>query len=143
MSELLLAKDAIRELLAEYCHHIDAKRFTEVGALFTEDGEWIWSPYRTVGPKALSDLLSGMFNRKGTGRRRCHLTMNTVIKVNGLTATATSNLLLVRQGDREVTPCFVGIYDDKFVKTADHWKFRIRNITTSFSSDLGLDLPSG
>jgi hypothetical protein len=47
--------------------------------------------------------------------------MNTIIKVDGSTARATSNLAKVR----------------------DVWKFRIRNITTSFSTDLGLNLPAG
>jgi hypothetical protein len=33
-------KDAIREVLATYCFHLDAGRFDEMAALFTEDGTW-------------------------------------------------------------------------------------------------------
>ena len=33
-------KDAIRELLAEYCFCLDECRFGEMGALFTETAEW-------------------------------------------------------------------------------------------------------
>jgi ketosteroid isomerase-like protein len=142
MSEILEAKDAIRELLAEYCHCIDAKRFKAVGELFTEDGEWIWESYRTVGPQALADLLGGMLNRSGTGRRRVHLTTNIVIKVHGETAHALSNLLLVREMTDAVVPSFAGIYDDDLVRIDGVWKFRARRIATSFSSDLGLSLPS-
>ena len=31
-------KDAIREVLAEYCFRLDDGRFAEMAALFTEDG---------------------------------------------------------------------------------------------------------
>ena len=33
-------KDAIRELMARYCHALDACQFGEVASLFAEDGEW-------------------------------------------------------------------------------------------------------
>ena len=33
-------KDAIREVLAEYCFRLDDGRFAEMAALFTEDGTW-------------------------------------------------------------------------------------------------------
>src|SRR5262245_62293385 len=33
-------KDAIRELMARYCHALDACNFSEVASLFAEDGEW-------------------------------------------------------------------------------------------------------
>ena len=33
-------KNAIRELLATYCFHLDNYRFAEMAALFTEDGTW-------------------------------------------------------------------------------------------------------
>ena len=39
MSELA-EKDAIREVMAEYCFRLDNDRFAEMAALFTEDGTW-------------------------------------------------------------------------------------------------------
>ena len=51
MSELA-EKDAIREVMAEYCFRLDNDRFADMAALFTEDGTW--------------DTAFG----KGTGRRR-------------------------------------------------------------------------
>ena len=33
-------KDAIRDVLAEYCFRLDDGRFAEMAALFTEDGTW-------------------------------------------------------------------------------------------------------
>ena len=39
MSELA-EKDAIREVMAEYCFRLDNDRFADMAALFTEDGTW-------------------------------------------------------------------------------------------------------
>ena len=39
MSELA-EKDAIREVMAEYCFRLDDDRFADMAALFTEDGTW-------------------------------------------------------------------------------------------------------
>ena len=36
----LAEKDAIREVMAEYCFRLDGDRFAEMAALFTEDGTW-------------------------------------------------------------------------------------------------------
>ena len=38
MTTTLEDKEAIRELLSEYCFRMDEFRFAELGALFTEDG---------------------------------------------------------------------------------------------------------
>ena len=40
MSTALEDKDAIRELLADYCTRLDNDRFEDMAALFTEDGTW-------------------------------------------------------------------------------------------------------
>ena len=37
MTTALEDKDAIRELIAEYCYHLDNDRFADMAALFTED----------------------------------------------------------------------------------------------------------
>jgi hypothetical protein len=50
-------KEAIRELLHRYCFYMDEGRFTELAALFTDDGEWI-APYRTAkGPADIAAWL--------------------------------------------------------------------------------------
>ena len=36
----LAEKDAIREVMAEYCFRLDNDRFADMAALFTEDGTW-------------------------------------------------------------------------------------------------------
>ena len=36
----LAEKDAIRELMAEYCFRLDNDRFADMAALFTSDGTW-------------------------------------------------------------------------------------------------------
>jgi hypothetical protein len=33
-------KDAIRELMAEYCYRLDDGRYDDMAALFTQDGIW-------------------------------------------------------------------------------------------------------
>jgi hypothetical protein len=43
-------KDAIRELLAEYCFRLDDGRFAEMAALFTEDGTWDTAFGKAMGP---------------------------------------------------------------------------------------------
>ena len=40
MPSQLEEKDAIREVMAEYCFRLDNDRFTDMAALFTEDGTW-------------------------------------------------------------------------------------------------------
>ena len=40
MPSAIEEKDAIREVLAEYCFALDGGRYDEMAALFTEDGTW-------------------------------------------------------------------------------------------------------
>ena len=51
-------KEAIRELFSEYCFRMDEFRFTALGELFTEDGEWI-APYSQArGPTEIAALMA-------------------------------------------------------------------------------------
>ncbi len=40
MASELEDKDAIREVLGEYCFRLDGGQFDQMAALFTEDGTW-------------------------------------------------------------------------------------------------------
>ncbi len=77
-------KDAIRELLAEYCFRLDGCRFEEFGALFTETAEW--GPKRILrkarGPREIAELARGIVPVAGEGPARRHLTTKEPMRNN-------------------------------------------------------------
>jgi hypothetical protein len=130
-------KDAIRELLYRYCFAMDQHCFDTLGALFTEDGEWI-APYGcAVGPDAIAALMAC---NVPVMPRRMHFTMNSVIEVIGDTATAQSNYLVMLDGDAGLTPSVCGIYADALVWTPAGWRFRRRELIHHIRGDMGLTI---
>ncbi|HJY49293.1 MAG TPA: nuclear transport factor 2 family protein, partial [Stellaceae bacterium] len=57
MPSALEEKDAIREVLAEYCFRLDDGRFAEMAALFTENGTWDTAFGRATGRTAIAELV--------------------------------------------------------------------------------------
>jgi hypothetical protein len=130
-------KDAIRELLFRYCFAMDQHCFDTLGALFTEDGEWI-APYgRAVGPDAIAALMA---HNVPVMPRRMHFTMNSVIEVTGDTATAQSNYLVMLDGDTGLRASVCGIYADAILWTAAGWRFRRRELIHHIRGDMGLTI---
>jgi uncharacterized protein (TIGR02246 family) len=123
---VLEEKDAIRELIARYCLHIDGGDFDAWAATFTEDGVFeVVGLFRFEGRESIREFANHIpKNERGqTGIK--HLTMNHVIEVDGEIARATCNLLVVREG----TPLhadIVGRYEDRLVKQAGRWLFKRR-----------------
>ena len=64
-------KDAIRELLAEYCFRLDECRFEDLGALFTGSAEWGPKriPRKARGPREIAELARSIVPVAGEGRR--------------------------------------------------------------------------
>ena len=56
-------KDAIREVLAEYCFRLDNDRFADMAALFTEDGTWDTAFGKATGRAAIADLARSLRER--------------------------------------------------------------------------------
>ena len=84
-------KDAIRELMAEYCFHLDNDRFVDMAALFTADGTWDTAFGRGTGRQEIAALVQRI-RQTGTSRPRAiHHVTNVVIKLDGAGATAFSN----------------------------------------------------
>src|SRR5271156_5906247 len=111
-------KDAIRELLALYCFHMDEGRFTELAALFTQDGQWV-APYKSVrGPNAIAAWLT---QSVPPVPRRMHYTMNTVITIVRREAMAKSNYLVMVEGADGPMPSVCGTYADVLAQTTDGW----------------------
>jgi len=131
-SEDLAEKDAIRELLARYCYHLDNDRFEDMAALFAPDGVWETAFGTATGHSSIvalaRSLASGPSPLSGPRPRRVHLTTNIVIMLNGDAAAAQSNWTLVRNGPDGPGIGAGGAYDDQLVKQGGHWLFRRRTI---------------
>lgn len=133
-------REAIRELLAEYCFRLDECRFEEFGALFAEDAEWGPKrlPRKARGPAAIAALARSIVPAPGEGPRRRHLTTNIVVALEGDAARVKSNFVMVRESDAGPLLAIAGTYEDVVVRTAAGWRFRSREIHNDVAGDLGL-----
>jgi hypothetical protein len=136
---LLLDKDAIRELLHEYCFCMDQGRFAELAALFALDGEWI-APYRRA--KGPAEIAAWLAQSVPPVPRRMHYTMNSVITLDGMRAEARSNYLVMVEGANGPVPSVCGTYQDLLVKHGDAWRFQRRELIHAFRGDMALQLAS-
>ena len=135
---MLEDKDAIRELLHRYCFYMDEGRFTELAALFADDGEWI-APYRSArGPIEIAAWLQQSVPAQP---RRMHYVMNSIIECDGLRTTARSNYLVMVEGPNGPFPSVCGTYQDVLVKLADGWRFGRRQLIHAFKGEMALRLP--
>ena len=119
-------KDEIRELLARYCFALDAGRFEEMAALFTPDGVWETAFGTGTGRPGIVAQARGIAT--GERPRRVHLTTNIVIDLNGSTATARSNWVVIQNSPNGPAIGSGGAYADRLVKDGGQWFFQHRTI---------------
>jgi hypothetical protein len=121
-------KNAIRELLATYCFHLDNYRFADMAALFTEDGTWDTAFGKGTGHAGIVAQAESI-GTPGTPRpRRVHLTTNIVIRLNGDTATVESNWSVIQNSATGPKIGSAGAYYDQVAKQNGTWLFRYRKI---------------
>jgi hypothetical protein len=129
MPSLTEDKDAIREVLAEYCFRLDGGRFDEMAALFTEDGTWDTAFGKAEGRAAIAALARSLGERGPQPRPRAvHLTTNIVIALDGERAEVRSNWTVVQNGPQGPQIGSGGGYADDLVKQNGRWLFRYRKI---------------
>ena len=138
MSAMLEAKDAIRELMATYAQALDACRFADVAACFAPDGEWSTDYGAARGPAEIEAFIRGIVPVKGEGPQRKHYITNTIIKVDGETASAVSDYLIVREAEGGLIPVMGGTYRDKFIKTPAGWRFSRKELEHHIAGDMAL-----
>ena len=119
-------KNAIRELLATYCFHLDADRFEEMAKLFTEDGTWDTAFGK--GPGRDGIVAQARSIATGPRPRRAHLTTNIVIDLKGDSATVRSNWVVIQNTPHGPSIGSGGAYADEMVKRDGRWWFRYRKI---------------
>jgi 3-phenylpropionate/cinnamic acid dioxygenase small subunit len=122
-------KDAIREVLAEYCFRLDDGRFDEMAALFTEGGTWDTAFGKATGRSAIAELARNLRARVVEPRPRgVHLVTNIVIALEGERATVRSNWMVMQNSPEGPRIGSGGAYDDEIVKEGGRWLFRYRKI---------------
>jgi hypothetical protein len=122
----LADKDAIRELLARYCFHLDNERYEEMAALFTSDG--IWETAFGTGSGRSGIVAQARSIASSVRPRRVHLNTNIVIELDGDAATVRSYWALVQNSAAGPAIGSGGAYEDRLIKQDGQWFFRHRRI---------------
>ena len=136
--DVLLAKDAIRETMAKYCHALDACNFSGVAALFAEDGEWGTDYGNAKGRAEVEAFLATVVPTKGNGPQRKHYICNTVIELSGDDAYAVSDYLIIREAESGLIPVMGGTYKDRFKRIDGQWLFSKKLLVHDIAGDMGL-----
>ncbi len=122
-------KDAIRELMAEYCFRLDDGHYNDMAALFTEDGTWDTAFGRATGRAAIAELARGIRARAGADRpRSAHLVTNIVIALDDARARVRSNWIVMQSSPGGPKIGSGGAYADEIVERDGRWLFHYRKI---------------
>jgi uncharacterized protein (TIGR02246 family) len=117
--------NAIRNLIARYAHAADDGEGKELAALFTPEGGLESLGLAITGQERLAALITSIYDR-----HLRHLQLNTDVRLDGDSATATSDLVvlgLVPDQGWQIVAC--GRYEDQLVKQQGDWLFERRVIT--------------
>jgi hypothetical protein len=129
MPSALEEKEAIREVLAEYCFRLDDGRFVEMAALFTENGTWDTAFGRATGRAVIAELARSLREQAGDQRPQAiHLVTNISITLDGASAKVRSNWTVVQNSPEGPKIGSGGAYHDELVKVGGQWLFRYRKI---------------
>jgi uncharacterized protein (TIGR02246 family) len=131
-------KDAIREIMAAYCHALDACRFADVANLFADDGVWTTDYGEAKGCGAIEEMLRSFLPVKGEGPQRKHYIANIIIKVDGDSAESISDYLVVRESGPDLIPVMGGTYKDKWVRQDGAWRFKRKELVHDISGNMAL-----
>jgi hypothetical protein len=135
MSSALQDKDAIREVLAEYCFCLDGGRFAEMAALFAPDGTWDTAFGKATGRADIEALANRIASRAGPRPRGVHLVTNIVIKPAGDRALVASNWALAQNSPNGPIVSSGGAYADEMIRLDGHWLFHYRKIDRFIAPD--------
>jgi len=129
MTSALEEKDAIREVLAQYCFALDEGRFDDMAALFTEDGTWDTAFGSATGRPAIVELVKAIRARApASAPRGIHMVANVVIALDGARARVRSNWTVVQNSADGPKVGSGGGYADEMIKQDGRWRFELRKI---------------
>ncbi len=142
---VVLASDALRNLLGEYCERIDAGDFAGVGQLFA-NGALADADGRELarGPDAVEAFYAAGTRLHDGSPRTKHLVTNVVLDVvdedAGRAAVRSSYLVLQQVDDGPLQPIITGRYHDAFDLADGTWRFVERRFLVDLVGDLSRHL---
>lgn len=128
MPSALEEKDAIREVLATYCFHLDSGNFEAMAALFADDGTWHTDFGKGTGRAGIVEHARSLRSGSGKRPRGVHLTTNIVIDLDGDKARVRSNWMVAQNTEAGPKVSSAGGYADDMVKRDGRWLFQYRKI---------------
>jgi len=115
--------EALKQLQARYCHLVDARRWKDLAALFTEDATCNYGFFGSF--KGRDEIMSKFFAPLDQGVSfMAHMVHNPLIEVQGDTAsgswylTAQTTLEPIKQA-----VWVMGVYQNRFKRVGGGWKF--------------------
>jgi 3-phenylpropionate/cinnamic acid dioxygenase small subunit len=114
----------IRRTLAAYCQHLDDGDFGALAHQFTTDGSITFGD--RGGARGRAEIESWFSEGYTPERRGKHMTVNTIVDLEGDRATARSDFAFLGVVDGELRPLFAGRYQDDFVRAEGRWLIRQR-----------------
>jgi uncharacterized protein (TIGR02246 family) len=130
--EALEAREAIRQLWADYGRTLDNRDFKAFAQLFAREGEFVGGPGATAkGRDAVGALLEKLLttNFPNSRGRNMHFYVNESIDVRGGEASAvTRGGFLVANASNRPEISIMATYKDDFVREDGQWKFKRREV---------------
>lgn len=132
-SEIQALKDEleIRNLQARLAHLADDGELGEYITLFTQDAVWEGGAFGTK--RGVEEIMQGAKERRqggtsGPGAFTRHVLTTTMIELDGDEARGKSVFHFYTNIDQTPVHAVMGIYEDKFLRTASGWKMQHRRI---------------
>lgn len=136
----LLDERACERLVLDYTRFVDFGEAARIAELFTPDGVWESVDVRMDGRDAIR---AGFLARQGVARRTSrHVCTNIAITLEAADEARGLSYLINYRHDSSTGvaerpapvnhPKFVGEYHDRFVRTADGWRFVHRRCDVTF-----------
>lgn len=132
--------DEIRSLSARYVRHLDDREPAAAAALFAEDGVWDGSGSGLDVRRGGAEILAG-FERGADGPRYLHLTGNHLVTMLGEDeAEGCEHAMAVHFAETRMR-LGLTLLQDRYVRTAQGWRFRSRALHRLGSAVLATEPP--
>jgi len=124
-------EELVRRTLAMYAHRHDSRDAEGYASLFAVDGSFVSARAQHRGRGAIKEFITDLYRSQPANRQTKHLCGNSVIEVDGETASAVTDFVAYeRLGDGAWQVHTIGQYQDRLVLEDGEWRFAERRVVT-------------